>query len=65
MTILETHKKTIKIHQNLHCAEGIEEAAANLGSQEIHGLKKGLYDEPHWYLWRRFTEILKQRKKNI
>ena len=43
-------------------SEGIEEAAVAFGSQEIHALKKALYDEPHWYLWRRFTEVLKQRK---
>jgi len=58
-------KPTVTLAEARLEPEGIEEAAANLGSQEIHGLKKGLYDEPHWYLWRRFTEILKQRKKNV
>lgn len=43
--------------------DGLEEAAASYGEQEIHGLKKALED-PFWHLWRRFTEILRQRKRS-
>ena len=44
-------------------AEGIEEASASLGEQEIHALKRAL-ENPLWHLWRRFTEILRQRRRN-
>ena len=43
-------------------SEGIEEAVASAGEQEIHGLKKSL-EQDHYILWRRLTEILKQRKR--
>ena len=55
-------KPAVTLAEAYLTSEGIEEAAVAFGSQEIHALKKALYDEPHWYLWRRFTEVLKQRK---
>ena len=42
--------------------EVIEDAAVALGEQEIHFLKKALFD-PHWHLWRRLTEIIRQRRR--
>ena len=56
-------EKTITIGEAKLRPQAIEEAAASLGEQEIHALKKALHD-PHWPLWRRFTEILRQRRRN-
>ena len=56
-------EKTITIGEAKLRPQAIEEAAASMGEQEIHALKKALYD-PFWPLWRRFTEILRQRRRN-
>ena len=55
--------KTITIGEAKLRPQAIEEAAASNGEQEIHALKKSLHD-PLWPLWRRFTEILQQRRRN-
>ncbi len=54
--------KSITISEARMTSEAIEEAAAAFGEQEIHALKKAL-ETSDWILWRRFTEILRQRKR--
>ena len=54
--------KSVTIAEAKLTSEGVEEAALALGEQELHALKKAL-EEPYWHLWRRFTQILHQRKK--
>lgn len=55
-------RKAITIAEARMTSEGIEEAAT-LGEQEVHLIKKGL-DGSFDILWTRFTEILKQRRRN-
>ena len=54
--------KSVTVAEARMTSNAIEEAAGAMGEQEIHGLKRGL-ENPLWITWRRFTEILKQRKR--
>ena len=61
--VISSPKGAVTIAEAKLTPEGIEEVAASLGEQEIHALKRAL-ENPLWHLWRRFTEILRQRRRN-
>ena len=47
-------------------AEGVEEAAVSFGEQELHAIKKALSENDlYWHVWRRFTEVLRQRRRRV
>ena len=55
-------KEAVTIAEARLTEEAIEEVAISMGEQEIYALKKAL-ENPFWHLWRRFSEILRQRRR--